>query len=387
MRFLHTADWHLGKLFGQRYQTEDQRYVLGELLSLAKDECVDAVVIAGDIFDRSVPPAEAVDLMSEVLARFAELRLPVLYIAGNHDSASRIDFGRTVLAKSRVYLAGHVRQGAAPVVLEDADGPVYVSLLPFASPLEVREAFGVESALTYDEAMALVVADARAQIPAGARSIAVAHAFLAGGVSSESERPLSVGGTDQVRPAHFTAYNYTALGHLHGPQRAGAETIRYSGSLLKYSFDEAAQRKGVIIVDMDKDGAVTQKFVPLTPRHDVRIVTGMMSELMSDGFDPLPHDDYVRVDLLDTDTILNAYEKLQAVYPNLFTLTRPNWRPKDADALAVQSHEEQKKKSDVTLFCEFFSDNTEQHEQLTDEQRQVVIDCFDEMERERREQA
>ena len=386
MRFLHTADWHLGKLFGQRYQTDDQRYVLEELLSLAKEEGVDAVVIAGDIYDRGVPPAEAVDLMSETLARFQALHVPVLYIAGNHDSASRIDFGRTVLGTGGVYVCGHVRKGAAPVVLEDAAGPVYFSLLPFAAPPEVREAYGIEKTLSYDEAMETVIEDARRQIPKGARSVAVAHAFLAGGVSSESERPLSVGGTDQVRPAHFKSYNYTALGHLHGPQRAGAETIRYSGSLLKYSFDETHQKKGAVIVDLAADGSVTQHFVSLAPRHDVRIVRGTMEELLSDGFDPLPHDDYIRVDLLDKDTILNAYEKLQAVYPNLFQLTRPNWRAKNAEELAVQSHEAQKNKSDLTLFSEFFHDNTD-GDTLTDEQRQVLIACFDEIEREGREQA
>ena len=386
MRFLHTADWHLGKLFGQRYQTEDQRYVLGELLSLAKDESVDAVIIAGDIYDRGVPPAEAVDLMSEMLARFQEMHVPVLYIAGNHDSASRIDFGRTVFQESGVYMRGHVQKGMAPVVLEDADGPVYVSLLPFSAPLDVREAFGMEHTPSYDEAMAVLVDDARSRIPEDARSIAVAHAFLAGGVSSESERPLSVGGTDQVRPAHFKSYNYTALGHLHGPQRAGAETIRYSGSLLKYSFDEAHQRKGAVIADLDKAGNVTQKFVPLAPRHDVRIVSGTMEQLLSDGFDPLPHEDYLRVDLLDKETILNAYDKLQVVYPNLFALTRPNWKAKEADALAVQSHEAQKNKSDLTLFREFFQDATE-GDALSGEQRAVLMDCFDEIEREGREQA
>jgi len=279
-----------------------------------------------------------------------------------------------------------VRKGAAPVVLEDAAGPVYFSLLPFAAPPEVREAYGIEKTLSYDEAMETVIEDARRQIPKGARSVAVAHAFLAGGVSSESERPLSVGGTDQVRPAHFKSYNYTALGHLHGPQRAGAETIRYSGSLLKYSFDETHQKKGAVIVDLAADGSVTQHFVSLAPRHDVRIVRGTMEELLSDGFDPLPHDDYIRVDLLDKDTILNAYEKLQAVYPNLFQLTRPNWRAKNAEELAVQSHEAQKNKSDLTLFSEFFHDNTD-GDTLTDEQRQVLIACFDEIEREGREQA
>ena len=211
MRFLHTADWHLGKLFGQRYMTSDQRYVLEELLSLVKEAKVDAVVIAGDIYDRGVPPAEAVDLMSEVLARLSERKVSVLYIAGNHDSASRIDFGRSVMERSGVYLRGRIAKGAEPVVLEDDAGPVYFSLIPFGAPLDVRDAFGIEASISYDEAMEAVVADARSRIPAGVRSVAIAHAFLAGGRSSESERPLSVGGSDQVRPVHFKDYSYTAL--------------------------------------------------------------------------------------------------------------------------------------------------------------------------------
>lgn len=385
MRFLHTADWHLGKLFGQRYQTEDQRYVLEELLSLVKEAKADAVVVAGDIYDRGVPPAEAVDLMSEVLARFVEKHIPVLYIAGNHDSASRIDFGRSVMEQSGVYVRGKIVKDAEPVVLEDAHGPVYFSLLPFAAPPEVRETFGIERTISYDEAMEIVVQDARAKIPTGARSVAIAHAFLAGGQSAESERPLSVGGADQVRPVHFKGYSYTALGHLHGPQRAGGENIRYSGSLLKYSFDEAKQQKGASIVDLAADGTVKQEFVPLVPRHDVRIVTGTLAELRTAGFDPLPHDDYVRVDLLDTDTILNAYDKLQAIYPNLFALTRPNWKAKSADELAMRGQEELRKKSGLALFGDFFAEMTDEF--LTKEQEQVLVACFDELEREGREDA
>lgn len=385
MRFLHTADWHLGKLFGQRYQTEDQRYVLEELLSLVKEAKADAVVVAGDIYDRGVPPAEAVDLMSEVLARFVEKHIPVLYIAGNHDSASRIDFGRSVMEQSGVYVRGKIVKDAEPVVLEDAHGPVYFSLLPFAAPPEVRETFGIERTISYDEAMEIVVQDARAKIPTGARSVAIAHAFLAGGQSAESERPLSVGGSDQVRPVHFKGYSYTALGHLHGPQRAGGENIRYSGSLLKYSFDEAKQQKGASIVDLAADGTVKQEFVPLVPRHDVRIVTGTLAELRTAGFDPLPHDDYVRVDLLDTDTILNAYDKLQAIYPNLFALTRPNWKAKSADELAMRGQEELRKKSGLALFGDFFAEMTDEF--LTKEQEQVLVACFDELEREGREDA
>ena len=385
MRFLHTADWHLGKLFGQRYQTEDQRYVLEELLSLVKEAKADAVVVAGDIDDRGGPPAEAVDLMSEVLARCVEKHSPVLYIAGNHDSASRIDFGRSVMEQSGVYVRGKIVKDAEPVVLEDAHGPVYFSLLPFAAPPEVRETFGIERTISYDEAMEIVVQDARAKIPTGARSVAIAHAVLAGGQRAESERPLSVGGSDQVRPVHFKGYSYTALGHLHGPQRAGGESIRYSGSLLKYSFDEAKQQKGASIVDLAADGTVKQEFVPLVPRHDVRIVTGTLAELRTAGFDPLPHDDYVRVDLLDTDTILNAYDKLQAIYPNLFALTRPNWKAKSADELAMRGQEELRKKSGLALFGDFFAEMTDEF--LTKEQEQVLVACFDELEREGREDA
>ena len=384
MRFLHTADWHLGKLFGQRYMTEDQRYVLEELIALAVDEDVQAVVIAGDVYDRAVPPAEAVALFDEVLARLVEKGIAVLYIAGNHDSAARLDFGRELLAASGVYLRGCVRGEDAPVVLEDAAGPVYFSLLPFATPAEVRVAFQVtrEEPLDFDAAMARQVQAARAQIPDGCRSVAVAHAFLAGGCSASSERPLSVGGTDQVRPAHFLPYCYTALGHLHGPQRAGAEKIRYAGSLLKYSFDEAAQKKGALVVDIAADGAVETRFEALAPRHDVRIVRGTLEELRQADFDPLPHDDYVRVDLLDRATILNAYDKLTAIYPNLFALTRPNWQAAQAEELRLRPQAGEV--SELTLFRDFYEEMT--RETFSPDQQKYLEAVLEEMAREEREE-
>ena len=384
MRFLHTADWHLGKLFGQRYMTEDQRYVLEELVALAVDEDVQAVVIAGDVYDRAVPPAEAVALFDEVLAHLVGKGIAVLYIAGNHDSAARLDFGRELLAASGVYLRGCVRGEDAPVVLEDAAGPVYFSLLPFATPVEVRAAFQVprEEPLDFDTAMARQVQAARAQIPDGCRSVAVAHAFLAGGRSASSARPLSVGGTDQVRPAHFLPYSYTALGHLHGPQRAGAEKIRYAGSLLKYSFDEAAQKKGALVVELAADGAVETRFEALAPRHDVRIVRGTLEELRQADFDPLPHDDYVRVDLLDRATILNAYDKLTAIYPNLFALTRPNWQAAQAEELRLRPQAGEV--SELALFRDFYEEMT--RETFSPDQQKYLEAVLEEMAREEREE-
>ena len=375
MRFIHTADWHLGKLFGQRHMTEDQAYVLEELLALCKDVHPDALIIAGDVYDRAVPPPEAVNLFNEILTRIAEQGIRVLYIAGNHDSAVRLDFGAQLLRASGIYPAGIVRAAEPPVVLSDEYGDVYFSLIPYGDPPHVREAFALDENLSFDGALAVQIAAARAQIPLSARSVAVAHAFVIGGQTSESEHALSVGGSDQVSAENFAAYSYTALGHLHAPQRAGAEHIRYSGSLLKYSFDEARQKKGVELIELDAVGAASHTFYPLTPRHDVRIVSGMMDELMHKDFDLLPHDDYICVELLDMDAVLAAHEKLRKIYPNLFTITRPNI---NVNRLSSTERSYERGKSDLHLFSEFYADVTAS--EMTEAERRELIRVIDAME-------
>ncbi|EKU71710.1 exonuclease SbcCD subunit D [Selenomonas sp. F0473] len=379
MRFIHTADWHLGKLFGQRHMTEDQAYVLDELLALCADVRPDALVIAGDVYDRAIPPPEAVALFSETLAKLAARNIKALFIAGNHDSAVRLGFGAELLRASGVYPAGTVRAAQPPVVLSDAYGDVYFSLIPYGDPPHVKEAFALESMPSFDAALGVQIAAARAQIPAGARSVAVAHAFVVGGQPSESEHALSVGGSDQVRTENFAAYNYTALGHLHAPQRAGAEHIRYSGSLLKYSFDEARQKKGVELVDIDGAGAVSHAFYPLAPRHDVRIVSGLMTELLSEGFDPLPHDDYICAELLDSDAVLAAHEKLRQIYPNLFSITRPNI---NMGRLSSNERTYERGQSDFRLFADFFADVTK--EEMSPEEERALSRVIDDLEREER---
>ena len=375
MRFIHTADWHLGKLFGQRHMTEDQAYVLEELLALCKDVHPDALIIAGDVYDRAIPPPEAVNLFNEILTRIAELGIRVLYIAGNHDSAVRLNFGAQLLRASGIYPAGIVRAAEPPVVLSDEYGDVYFSLIPYGDPPHVREAFALDENLSFDRALAVQIAAARAQIPLSARSVAVAHAFVIGGQISESEHALSVGGSDQVSAENFAAYSYTALGHLHAPQRAGAEHIRYSGSLLKYSFDEARQKKGVELIELDAAGAASHTFYPLTPRHDVRIVSGMMDELMHKDFDLLPHDDYICVELLDMDAVLAAHEKLRKIYPNLFTITRPNI---NVNRLSSTERSYERGKSDLHLFSEFYADVTAS--EMTEAERMELIRVIDAME-------
>ena len=375
MRFIHTADWHLGKLFGQRHMTEDQAYVLEELLALCKDVHPDALIIAGDVYDRAVPPPEAVNLFNEILTRIAEQGIRVLYIAGNHDSAVRLDFGAQLLRASGIYPAGIVRAAEPPVVLSDEYGDVYFSLIPYGDPPHIREAFALDENLSFDGALAVQIAAARAQIPLSVRSVAVAHAFVIGGQTSESEHALSVGGSDQVSAENFAAYSYTALGHLHAPQRAGAEHIRYSGSLLKYSFDEARQKKGVELIELDAVGAASHTFYPLTPRHDVRIVSGMMDELMHKDFDLLPHDDYICVELLDMDAVLAAHEKLRKIYPNLFTITRPNI---NVNRLSSTERSYERGKSDLHLFSEFYVDVTAS--EMTEAERRELIRVIDAME-------
>ena len=384
MRFIHTADWHLGRLFFGRHLTDDQAHVLDELVHLARDARAEAVVIAGDVYDRAVPPVEAVELFDEVLSRLLlDEKLKVLYIAGNHDSAARLGFGSRLLAGGGVFVAGQLQADAAPIVLDDAHGKVAFSLLPYMEPATVRFAYGeaAEDLAGFDEATSFAVARAAALVPEGCRSVAVAHAFIAGGASSESERPLSVGGSDSVSPACFAPFSYTALGHLHAPQQAGAANIRYAGSLMKYSFSEAGQRKGATVVDLAADGSVTVEEVPLAAPHDLRVVRGTLAEILEDRERFPKSEDYTAVELMDKGPVLDAHGKLSAVYPNLLQVTRPGLM-EQAGTVREQGRKKLDRPDDV-LFGEFFADMT--GEALDEAQKKELHAVLAELLREERE--
>ena len=315
MRFLHTSDWHLGRLFHGVHLTEDQGYVLEQLVLLAKEAKVDAILVGGDIYDRAVPPAEAVELLNQVLQRLVlECALPTVLIAGNHDSPERLGFGSALLARQGLYVAGPLQAQKPALVLEDGAGPVHIVPLPYAEPAAVRYALGGEAA-DHDAALRCQVAAALAMVPSKARKVAVAHAFVAGGMASESERPLSVGGSGMVGADAFAAFDYTALGHLHGCQQSG-DKVRYSGSLLKYSFQEAEQAKGVHLVDLAADGAVTVETVRLTPRRDVVCWQGTFQELLARP----KCSDYLMVTLTDDAPVLDAKGRLQQQHPEILHL-------------------------------------------------------------------
>lgn len=351
MRFLHTSDWHLGRQFHNLSLLDDQHYILSQLVDLARDEAVQAIVVAGDIYDRSVPPADAVFLLDDVVHRVqAELGIPLIMIAGNHDSAKRVAFGARQLAAAGVHIAGLLPLDIEPVMLSDAHGPVAVYAMPYLEPISVGNTLELEIS-SHEQAVAAVLDRIHAARPSGQRSVLVSHSFVAGGQTSESERPLSVGGADQVPAAVFEGFDYVALGHLHGPQHRGRTSVRYSGSILKYSFSEVDHDKGVSIVDMDASGNCEIRHVPLTPRRDVRIVEGFLDDLLAAGVEDPARDDYLLVRLSDAHALLDVMGKLRTVYPNVLHLERPGLiREGDAQARA-----DRMRKGELAMFEDFWA--------------------------------
>ncbi len=366
MRILHTSDWHLGKLLHGAQLLGDQAHVLEQIPGLVKDAGIDAVVVAGDIYDRQVPPPEAVELLDETFARLAlEHAVPVFVIAGNHDSPERLGFGSRVLAGGRVHVAGGLPRDIIPVVLRDGHGPVEFFLLPYSEPSIARGVLGDQAVVDHDSA---AVASLR-RVKRGPRSVLVAHAFVAGGLASpDSERPLSVGGAGTVEARSFEGFGYVALGHLHRPQVVGDRPIRYSGSLLKYSFDEASHKKTVSIVEMDAAGRCSVEEVALSFRRDVRRVEGTLSEVLQRGDVDNAKDDYVEVSLLGRDAILDPQAQIRMVYPNLLHLRRPDL---ERVGQLLEAKVDFEKVTEVDLFASFFEQAS--GAALTGEERAALV--------------
>jgi len=354
MRFLHTADWHLGRSFHQASLVEDQAHVLNQLVELAIRERLDAVVIAGDVYDRAVPPADAVVLLDDVLARLVlGAGIRVVLIAGNHDSPDRVGFGGRVAEKQGLAMRGTLTH-LAPVVFDDAFGQVALHPLPYVEPAFARRLPGVQEASDHQSAVSSVMSLLRSQWVPGQRNVLVGHAFVAGGSESESERPLSVGGSGAVSAATFDGYDFVALGHLHRPQSVGRESIQYSGSLLKYSFNEVDHTKSVSLVEVGQNGATSVQRVSLSPRHDVRIVKGTMAELLATPRGDNSLRDYVRAVLMDRDPVLDPLGRLREVFPNVLELQFG--RDSDAGGGTPKSAQDHRERSPDDLFKAFHRD-------------------------------
>ena len=313
MRFLHTADWHLGRIFYGQYLTEDQAHVLEhQFFNILKDENIDGILLAGDIFDRAVPPIEAIELWDSIITRLAmDYKVPLFVVSGNHDGAERLEVGRSMLGQSGIHIWGSPHHALKPFEFEGNDGKVAICPMPFSEPRRIGEALFADVESTNTETTNIEIADIVTpcyeqncesalnlhnydqmyqawsnylykQVPKGMRSIVISHAFVMGGEVGGSERTLSVGGSEQVNPQVFKDFHYTALGHLHGPQRMGADHIRYSGSPLKYSFDEHMQKKSFTIIDMDTKGNVDINTIPVEAKRDVVILEGYFEDLLND---------------------------------------------------------------------------------------------------------
>ena len=335
MRILHTGDWHLGRIFYARHLTNDQAYVLEhQFFKLLKDAKIDAVVIAGDVFDRAVPPVEAVELWDMVITKLAlDYKIPTLVIGGNHDSAERLDMGRDLYSRSHVHVWGRMDRSLEPLYLEDGYGEIAFCPMPFTEPRTVltnlletvpakqRLDEWQNLAVAYGETYAAWADYLRSLVPQGMRTVGMAHTMVAGSITSESERPLVIGGTANVGVDVFAPFNYTALGHIHRPQRMGADNIRYSGSLLKYSFDEANHNKSFTIVDMDAKGHCQIEPVGIEAQHDVAIVKGNFNDILQDtALHETYKDTYLQVELADTEPVIDGMARLRDVFPYAMSL-------------------------------------------------------------------
>ena len=351
MRLLHTADWHIGRQFHHQSLLEDQRHVLQQIVGLVRERQVDVVLVAGDIYDRSVPPAAAVALLDEVLEQLClQLGVPVIMIAGNHDGAERLAFGARHLAQAGLHIVTRLQAEPEPILLGPAGQEVAFFPIPYAEPVTVREVLK-EDVASHDQAMARIIERIRQRRPREHPCVVMAHCYLSGGEASDSERPLSIGGAEWVSPAHFSAFDYAALGHLHGRQFRGQEHVRYAGSILKYSFSECNQHKSVTLVDLDRGGVTAIDQVELQPLRDMRILEGELEAILAGGEKDPQADDYLLVRLSDTRAILDVMGKLRAVYPNVLHLERPGLMPSGESSSASR---EQLRRGELAMFRDFY---------------------------------
>ena len=354
MKFFHTADWHLGKLVQGIYMTEEQRFVLAQFIDAIKEEQPDAVIIAGDLYDRAVPPTDAVNLLDEILAEIVlQLKTPVLAVAGNHDSPGRLNFGSRVMKMNGIHIAGHVHKEHQAVILNDEFGEVHFHLVPYTDPSMVRYAFEDDAIRSHNDAMKAITENIKSSYDPQARHVFVGHAFVTPHGeqeenTSDSERPLSIGGAEHVDAHHFNGFHYTALGHLHKAHYVLNETIRYSGSPLKYSISEEHHQKGFHIIEMDVAGEVSVSKRLFSPRRNMRTVEGTIDEILRHEIS----NDFVFVTLLDEAPVLFPMEKVRSVYPNAMHVERKKFSGSMLQSEAVS----RRKMDSLSLFHAFYEE-------------------------------
>lgn len=361
MKLIHVSDLHIGKRLGEVSLIDDQSHCLLQILRIIDEEQPDAVLIAGDVYDKSIPSAEAVTLFDDFLCRLAKRQLPVLIISGNHDSPERLAFGNRLLELSNIHISPVYDGKVTPITLTDAHGPVDLWMLPFIKPIHVRRYFPEAAIESYTDACRTAVE--AMDVDPTRRNVLLTHQFVTGATPSESEE-ISVGGSDNVDAAVFAGFDYVALGHIHGPQNIGSNRIRYCGTPLKYSFSESEHHKSVTVVELGIKGDLQLHLCPLIPKHDLRQLRGTFAQLTDSSFlDSIPSDDYLHIILTDEEDVPEAMGKLRTSYPNLLKLSYDNTRTRTNQI--IDRAEEVERKSPLTLFEELYSlqNNQPMHQQ------------------------
>lgn len=376
MKFIHLSDLHIGKRVNEYSMLEDQKYILTKILNIVDEEIPDGVIIAGDVYDKSVPSAEAVELFDDFLVRLSKKNLKVFVISGNHDSPERIAFGGRLMTDSGIYMSPVYTGTIEPIAMEDAYGKVFVYMLPFIKPVHVRKAFEDEEIQSYTDAMKMAIE--HMAIDTNNRNVMITHQFVAGAEKCDSEE-ISVGGTDNVDVSVFECFDYTALGHIHRPQNCKSEKVRYCGTPLKYSFSETKDNKSVTVVELKEKGNLSVRTVPLIPLRDMVEIKGKYNDLMLLDFykDTSLPEDYVHVTLTDEEDIPDAIGKLRTVYHNLMKLDYDNTRTRSANT--VDGAVDVEKKSHYTLFSEFYEkqNNQPMSEQQSDFMKKLMEEIWE----------
>jgi len=351
MKFIHLSDLHIGKRVNEYSMLEDQEYILNQIINITDNEKPESVIIAGDIYDKTVPSAEAVALFDDFLVKLSERGIYVFVISGNHDSPERIAFGGRLMEAKRIYMSPVYNGEINPVTLEDEFGKINIWMLPFVKPVHIRKFNEADEINSYTDAIRVAINNLNTDV--NERNVMITHQFVTGAERTESEE-ISVGGTDNVDVSVFDIFDYTALGHIHRPQNCGSERVRYSGTPLKYSFSEAKDKKSVTVVELKKKGQLSVKTVPLKPLRDMVEIKGKYEEIMLRDFYKYTtwQEDYVHITLTDEEDIPDAIGKLRSVYHNLMKLDYDNLRTRNTNA--VDGAENIEKKTPYELFSEFY---------------------------------
>ena len=374
MKIIHLADLHIGKRVNEFSMIDDQKYILNQILEIIDKEKPDAVIIAGDVYDKQVPSIEAVELLDSFISDISKRKTTTFIISGNHDSAERLAFGSSLMAMGKIYISPVYNGKISKYTLKDDFGSANFYLLPFVKPSHVKRFFPDEKIESYTDAIKVVVDNLK--LDTSKINILIAHQFVTGASRTESEE-ISVGGLDNVDASVFEDFDYVALGHIHRPQKIGTERIRYCGTPLKYSFSEVNDTKSVSIIEINSKEDFNLRTIPLIPKRDMRKIRGTYEELITKtSYENTNTDDYIHVTLTDEFNVVDAIQKLRVIYKNIMKLEYDNMRTRESrkinlDDMVIEN------KNPLEIFSEFYK--LQNNKEMNDEQKEIIKKIMEEV--------